>query len=93
MPKPMTHNYYDNCPNRNATKHIADKSMKPAGDELKDGEVVTDIGASVDGSWQKRGFSSLHGVATALSVSSGKILDTLFYALLSRVDDNPRRVN
>ena len=43
MPKPMTHNYYDNCPNRNAAKHIADKSMKPAGDELKDGEVVTDI--------------------------------------------------
>ena len=40
----------------------------------KDGEVVADIGVSVDG--RKEDFSTLNGVVTALSVCSGKILNT-----------------
>ena len=74
----MTHNNYNKLSNKikNATKHVAEESMKSAAAELKNEEVVADIGVSVDGSWQKRGFSSLNGVATALSISSGKILDT-----------------
>ena len=30
---------------------------------------------SCDGSWQRRGFSSLHGCVTVISMESGKILD------------------
>ena len=72
-----THSNYDKLSNiiKNATKHVAEESMKSAA-ELKDREVAADIGVSVDGSWQKRGFSSLNGVVIALSVSNGKIVDT-----------------
>lgn len=36
---------------------------------------VVSCGTSVDGSWQKRGFSSLNGCVTAISIDTGKILD------------------
>ena len=35
----------------------------------------TDIGLSVDGTRQKRGFSSLNGVVTAISVTNGEVPD------------------
>ena len=41
--------------------------------ENPDGTV--DIGVSGDGTWRKRGFSSFHGVGTAVSVTSGKVVD------------------
>ena len=50
---------------RNAAKEIQD--------EIKD---ITDVSVSVDGSWQKRGFSSLNGVVTAIAIKTGKVLDT-----------------
>ena len=37
---------------------------------------IVDTGVSVDAAWAKRGFSSLNGVTTAISVKNGKILDT-----------------
>ena len=33
---------------------------------------IVDTGVSSDGTWRKRGFSSFHGVATAISIVSGK---------------------
>ena len=33
------------------------------------------IGVSVDGTWQRRGFTSLNGVLIAISVDNGKIID------------------
>ena len=50
---------------RNAAKEVQD--------ETKD---ITDVAVSVDRSWQERGFSSLNGVVTAISIKSGKVLDT-----------------
>ena len=35
-----------------------------------------DTPVSVDGIWQKRGFSSLHGIVTTIAIESGKILDS-----------------
>ncbi|GFS91554.1 uncharacterized protein TNCV_1139761 [Trichonephila clavipes] len=32
-------------------------------------------GVSVDGTWQRRGFSSLNGCVSAISVDTGKIID------------------
>ena len=47
--------------------------MKSAAAELvnEDGNV-TDVAVSVDGTWQKRVFSSLNGVVTAISVVAGE---------------------
>ena len=36
---------------------------------------MADIGVSVDGTWQRRGYSSLNGVVVAISIDTGKILD------------------
>ena len=38
-------------------------------------DCVGNIGISVDGSWQKRGYTSLNGVITAISINNGKIVD------------------
>ena len=34
-----------------------------------------DVGVSIDGAWQRKGFSSTLGVVTAISIDTGKVLD------------------
>ena len=77
MPKPMTvkqFNYNSNmlC---HAAKGVAEKSMVVAVNDLRKDADVIDIGVSVAGTWQRRGFSSLNGVVAAISIDSGKIVD------------------
>ena len=36
---------------------------------------VSDVSVSVDGTWQKRGFSSLNGVVAAISTDTVKVVD------------------
>ncbi|GFY07707.1 uncharacterized protein TNCV_4095771 [Trichonephila clavipes] len=36
---------------------------------------IVNCGVSVDGTWQRRGFSSLNGCVSAISVDTGKIID------------------
>ena len=36
---------------------------------------MADIEVSVDGTWQRRGYSSLNGVVVAISIDTGKIVD------------------
>ena len=63
-----------------AVKDVALNIMKEAADEVRinanctEGEVV-DAGISNDGTWQKRGFSSLNGDVATLSIDTGKGLD------------------
>ena len=40
---------------------------------MNDADIQVDTGVSVDGSWQRRGFSSLNGVVTVISIENGKI--------------------
>ena len=72
MRKPMTKNNHDKIPRHItiATQKIAERSMKDAANYLKGGidVTITNVPVSVDGTWQKRGFSSLNGVVTAISV-------------------------
>ena len=78
MPKPMTVMNYNNISNniRDSAKQMAERSMNNAAVELKRGKnMVFDIGVSLDGSWQRRGFSSMNGVVTAISIDTGKIID------------------
>ena len=65
-----------------AVKAVAVDVMKDASEEVRtlyidaaneDGIVETSI--SCDGTWQKRGFTSLNGAVAVLSTETGKVLD------------------
>ena len=66
------------CPT-SAYTSIAQESMKKAGKEvpyiLEQGNEIKNCQASFDGTWQKRGYSSLDGVVTGLSCKTGKCLN------------------
>ena len=70
LPRPMTQNNYAAVKTiEKAVHQVAEESMKDAG-ELRpnnnENEIV-DVDISGDGSWQRRGFSSLNGTFTAIS--------------------------
>ena len=82
MPKPMTANNYDKLAKRYSTvsKEIAEETMSDAAEEIrskvsKDNDEVVDTSISHDGTWQRRGYSSLNGCTVAISMETGKILD------------------
>ena len=79
MPKPMTQNNYDKVVTKiaNITKIVAEGTMSDAADDIRGNVManVVDTGVSCDGTWQRRGFSSLNGVFAAISIDSGKVLD------------------
>ena len=62
------------------TKNVAEVSMRRAANQVrKEGETISNVTASCDGTWQRRGFSSKNGVSTVLTVDSGcasKVVDT-----------------
>lgn len=68
-----------------ATLSYASNSMSNAAKDLRkdstDGK--TEFTVMVDGTWQRRGHSSLNGVVTAISMDNGKVLeltyDTFFF--------------
>ena len=76
MAKQLTQKNFDRLSRQimMATKNVAEKSMSDAALELRETEN-TDVGVSIDGTWQKRGFSSHNGVVTAISIDTGKVLD------------------
>ncbi|GFU54931.1 uncharacterized protein TNCV_3825751 [Trichonephila clavipes] len=53
-------------------KHSMAEAVREAVDE-NDGKM--DLAVAVDGSWQKRGFSSKNGLVTVTSVDTGKVID------------------
>lgn len=73
MPPPMTMSNYDKISDKFTivAENIAEKSMHNAVAE----HSSNDIGISVDGTWQKRGFVSLNGVVAVVSMKTGKVLD------------------
>ncbi|XP_068084596.1 uncharacterized protein [Anabrus simplex] len=59
-----------------AAKHCAIASMKAAvSDAIEINDNSTDIAVAVDGTWQRRGHTSLNGVVTVTSMDNGKVLD------------------
>lgn len=81
MPKPMTQNNYDKIivKLKNIVKSVAEETMSDAVEEIKEITPVVDdyydTSISCDGSWQRRGYSSLNGVVTVISMDTGKVLD------------------
>ena len=75
MPPPIASKSYEIADKLGvAAEKVAKVSMIEAAMEVKEIEG-SDVGVSFDGSWQRRGYSSLNGVGTAISVSTGKVLD------------------
>ena len=77
MPAPVARKNYDKLSYKLgiAIDKVAKNSMIQAAVEVKACKG-TDIGVYFDGSWQKRGYCSMNGVGTAISVTTGKVLDT-----------------
>ena len=82
LPKPMTINNYDKIVSIIATKvkEVAEETMQETCEEIHknlsaDLNTVVDTSVSCDGSWQRRGFSSLNGVVKAISMKTGKVVD------------------
>ncbi len=81
MPPPQLYKYYKAHAHavKNAAKGVAEDTMLEAAAEIrakKGGAEFVEVGVSGDGSWQKRGYSSLHGTVNVMSMETGKVLDT-----------------
>lgn len=81
LPHPIFRSFYDKLVKTIAiaTKAVRDESMKKAAQEereesQKNGQT-DGVTVSGDGSWRKRGFSSLFGITSLIGWSSGKIID------------------
>lgn len=65
---------------KTAGEMAANKSMETAVEETKqyyepEEDEIHNIGISADGIWRRRGFSSVYGVVTSLSLATGKVID------------------
>ena len=78
-----------------AAKQVAEESLAAAGKTLTDGhDDYVDIAVTTDGTWMKRGFSSLFGVQTAIAWDIHKVVDIEIlsrYCLLCSVWQTKRR--
>ena len=70
LPKPMRRMNYDKTSSVswNDVKIIAEQTMHEGAESLKQ-ENDGSPAVSVDGSWQKRGFTSMNGVVTVITVN------------------------
>ncbi|GFX52895.1 uncharacterized protein TNCV_3227631 [Trichonephila clavipes] len=73
-------------------QEVAEESMIKAATEIveKQQNLSSDIvkcGISVDGTWQRRGYTSMNGCVAAISVDTGKVLDieVIYVVLLSNM--------
>lgn len=82
MPPPMNENSYRDSIDavRKATQNVCQQSMRSAVENVKtfyepNEDGVFDIGISGDGTWRRRGYSSMFGMVTAMSTVTGKAID------------------
>lgn len=90
LPKPPAFKYYTELLSK-TTKEVCSSLMKDAVEECvieNDGD--RDITVIFDGSWQKRGYSSLNGVVSAIAANTGKVIDVKIFSKFCRC---PNRLN
>lgn len=78
LPKPTTKQSHHTKTIAKYVQKVSEESMQAAAKEAVEencGEIKTDIPVALDGSWHKRGHTSLNGVITATSVDTGKVID------------------
>ena len=84
MPNCITQTAYDSIQKSLATSYleVSQASKAKTANETRDElginvpNDVVDCKVSVDGTWQRRGYSSLNGVVTLMSNTNGKCIDT-----------------
>lgn len=54
---------------------VAEETMKKAAAEIIIETKSNECGVSVDGTWQRRGYTSLNGCVAAISADTGKVVD------------------
>ncbi|GFV37474.1 uncharacterized protein TNCV_1157371 [Trichonephila clavipes] len=60
----------------NAAKLVYEDSIQNAAEEaICENEDNKNIAVAVDGTWKKRGYTSLNGVVTVTSIDTGKVID------------------
>ena len=83
LPPPVAKkNYQRHCAKLNhAAEVTAEESMKKAAQDVlqkrteAEEEAPSDIAITTDGTWMRRGFSSLYGVQTVISWDTRKVID------------------
>lgn len=68
-----------------AANSVALNTMKEAASEIRCSNEISECSVSVDGTWQRRGYSSLNGCVTAISIDTGKLLDIEFLSKVCRL--------
>lgn len=63
------------CQLLEAVQSVSEKNMTEAAREVKNLKSTVACGVSVDGTWQRRGYTSLNGCVSVISIDTGKILD------------------
>ncbi|GFT38934.1 uncharacterized protein TNCV_388021 [Trichonephila clavipes] len=64
-----------------AANNVACNTMKETALEIRSNKTDTEFsqcGVSVDGTWQRKGYYSLNGCVSVISIDSGKVLDIEF---------------
>lgn len=83
LPRPIFHSFYDKLIQTIsvATETVCQQSMETAAQEEKakciENKQLNGITVSGDGTWRKRGFSSLYGLVTLIGWFTGKVIDIL----------------
>ena len=79
MPSPMLLNSFDKITKRLTTsaKQVAERSMSDAALKLRGNAATADVGISIGGTWQRKGYTSMNGIITAISIDNGKVLDSV----------------
>ena len=77
MPPPMSRLSYSEIVNSLHPIYVeaAEESMSTAAAAIRKDDTVTDIVASFDGTWHKRGYVSLNGVVTCIERVNDKCID------------------
>ena len=83
LPAPVKKSAYNKIKNKIhvAVKEVATEVMQDAAEELREvsgvvnEDEIADTAISCDGTWQKRGFTSLNGAVVVMSIETGKVLD------------------
>ncbi|GFT35810.1 uncharacterized protein NPIL_422681 [Nephila pilipes] len=74
-PPPSKFKRYNDILLRSLIKVSSESMRNAVEDTVKNNNSNRDITAAFDGSWQKRGHTSLNGVVSAICLETGKVLD------------------
>lgn len=75
LPKPSTFRYYNNLLCSTAEEVRANSMRQAVEDGVTESNGYRDLTVVCDGSWQRRGHSSLNGIVTAIAANTGKVID------------------